>query len=238
MAALLRTLIVTIALGGVIGLIFWRVGMDHRQRTIDELNALNAEMQQKLEQRQAMIERLSRSRRVAHVEITAQRLAEDDSIFETDVLFIEVNDDGRELARQTFTIAGHVLFIDAWTVKFDAEHVADGHPLYGRSLVLLRRIYSDQIAPAAGELIDTPGAVPPGYAGSDISRFEQRIWTNFWPLATDWRLAREMGIRVAQGEAVYKPVKAGQRYELIVDAVGGMSLTPLPLDESHLTRVP
>ncbi|HRP63256.1 MAG TPA: hypothetical protein PK400_08190 [Phycisphaerales bacterium] len=142
MAALLRTLIVTIALCGVIGLVFWRVGMDHRQRTIDELNALNAEMQQKLEQRQAMIERLSRSRRVAHVEITAQRLAEDDSILETDVLFIEVNDDGRELARQTFTIAGHVLFIDAWTVKFDAEHVADGHPLYGRSLVLLRRIYS------------------------------------------------------------------------------------------------
>jgi hypothetical protein len=45
-----------------------------------------------------------------------------------------------------------------------------------------------------------------------------------------------MGVRVAQGEAVYKPVKMGQSYELVVDAVGGMSLTPLAPDEGAITK--
>ena len=36
-----------------------------------------------------------------------------------------------------------------------------------------------------------------------------------------------MGVRVAQGEAVYKPVRAGQRYELTVEAVGGLTLRPI-----------
>ena len=34
-------------------------------------------------------------------------------------------------------------------------------------------------------------------------------------------------MRVAQGEAVYKPVRIGQSFELIVDAAGGMNLVPL-----------
>ncbi len=41
-------------------------------------------------------------------------------------------------------------------------------------------------------------------------------------------LVAAVGIRVAQGEAVYKPVRPGRTYELIVDAAGGMSLLPLP----------
>ena len=35
------------------------------------------------------------------------------------------------------------------------------------------------------------------------------------------------GIRVAQGEAVYKPMKPGETYELRVEAVGGMTLVPV-----------
>ena len=42
---------------------------------------------------------------------------------------------------------------------------------------------------------------------------------------SDGSLAR---VVTAQGEAVYKPVRTGQRYELVVDAAGGMSFMPLP----------
>jgi hypothetical protein len=43
-----------------------------------------------------------------------------------------------------------------------------------------------------------------------------------------------MGVRIAQGEAVYKPVRTGETYELLVDAAGGMSLKPL--GDGALTR--
>ena len=109
--------------------------------------------------------------------------------------------------------------------------------MMGRTLVLLRRIYSDQLPPKDGIAIDTPGAIPPGYAASTVGDFEKRVWQDFWNIATNPETARQMGVRVAQGEAVYKPVRSGQTFELIADAVGGISLMPLAKDDDEaLTR--
>lgn len=238
MAALLRTVLITAVAAGVVLFIFWRVGLDQQQKTIDELNALTREMEQKLTEREAMIERLSRSHRLGEIHVLDQRTEADGAITETDIRLIELDDDGRELARQDFTIDGDVLFLDAWTARFSHEDVAAGHPLFGKSLVLLRRIYSERTAPKDGQVIDTPGAVPPGYATSDLGAFEQRLWRDFWQVASDARLAAAMGVRVAQGEAVYKPVKPGQRYELLVDATGGMTMIPLAPGERAVTQVP
>ena len=68
-----------------------------------------------------------------------------------------------------------------------------------------------------------------------MAEFEKRLWEHFWQIATDAKLAKAMGVRVAQGEAVYKPVRKGQVFELIVDAVGGMSLAPLPVEDLALS---
>lgn len=232
MTLLIRTVTVLFLTAALVLLVMWRVGFDQQQRAIDALTAENQQMEQQLEQRKQMIERLGRHRRLAHIEVLDQRSDDDgsgdiDRVAETDILFIEVDGNGRELARRTYTIDGDVLFLDALTVKFDHEFVAHGHPLYGRTLVLLRRIYSDRVAPMHGLPIDTPGSVPAGYAGSDLAAFEQRVWEHFWEIATDAETARRFGVRIAQGEAVYKPVESGQNYELIVDAAGGMSLVPL-----------
>ena len=159
--------------------------------------------------------------------VLGQSISDDGRVTSTSIEFIELDEAGAELARQKFTVPGDVLFVDAWTVKFHAERVAEGDPLMGRTLVLLRRIYSDQMAPTDGYPIDTPGAIPPGYAASDVGTFEKKLWESFWAIAMDAELARELGVRVAQGEVVYKPVRAGQAYELVADALGGMSLTPL-----------
>ncbi|MEM7229688.1 MAG: hypothetical protein AAF432_12825 [Planctomycetota bacterium] len=236
MSSWIRTGIIAVALSAAVLLSVALVLRDMKQKTIDELRQLNAEMSERLVQHQAMIERLSRSRRVAHLRITDQATDDEGDVESTTVEFIELDDDGGELGRQTFIVPGEVLFVDAWTVKFEPADVAHGHPLRGRSLCLLRRIYSESLSAEDGFPIDTPGAVPPGYAVGDVSRFEQRLWEHFWTLATDWRAAQSMGVRVAQGEAVYKPVRAGQRYELVIDATGGMNLTPIGDDSPVLSR--
>jgi hypothetical protein len=124
-------------------------------------------------------------------------------------------------------VPGDVLFVDAWTVKFDPSLVAEGDPLRGRSLVLLRRVYSDRMRPQDGIALDVPGAIPPGYAVGEVGAFERQLWSAFWNIASDASTAAEMGVRVAQGEAVYKPMRQGQTFELIADAIGGLSLRPL-----------
>lgn len=227
MAAFTRTVAVTALLCGIVLLGYWRLTFDQQARTIAELSGVNEQLKATIAKREAMLQRLSRSRRVAHLQVTGQETASDGRIQSTDVRFIELDDEGSELGERRFTVPGDVVFVDAWTVKFDPEVVAEGDPLRGRTLVLLKRIYSDRMKPEEGLPIDTPGAVPPGYATGDIGRFEKAVWDNFWSIATDAKRAADYGVRVAQGEAVYKPVRSGQTFELVVDAAGGMSLTPL-----------
>ncbi len=227
MTAVIRTLIVTLAIASLLVAGFWHLTTNEARQAMEEVTRLNEQLQQNLEARQAMVQRLSRSHRLAHVQIEQQDLDEDGEVADTDLLFIELDDEGRELDRQAFTIPGAVLFVDAWSIKFNHEEVATGHPLLGRTIVLLRRIYSDQMAPRSGFPLDTPGAVPAGYAVSEVGRFEQQLWNQFWSIASDDALATSMGVRVAQGEAVYKRVSSGELYELTVDAAGGINLVPV-----------
>lgn len=235
MIALSRILMASAILSCVAAVVYWRYGAAVDARRIAELEAITLEMEARLKAREAMIERLSRTRRLARVEITEQRQDEAGEAAETDLLFIELDDGGAELDRQTFTIPGDVLFVDAWTVRFDYEQVAQGNPMLGRTLVLLRRVYSDRLAPQDGFPIDTPGAVPPGYAFGEVGQFEKHLWEHFWQIAQNADTAAGLGVRVAQGEAVYKPVAPGQAYELVVEASGGMTLTPV--SDTQLSQV-
>ena len=237
MTAVVRSLAVSLILAGIVLLGFRQLTISRERETIRELEALNEEMSRRLVAREAMIDRLSRSRRLAHVQITGQTRNEQGLVSKTVLRLIELDDEGRELARQSFTVPGDVLFIDAWAAKFAKDDVAHGHPLRGKAIVLLKRVYSDRMAPRDGIPIDTPGAIPSGYAAGDVGRFEQKVWEDFWQIASDAKLAESMGVQVAQGEAVYKPVRAGQTYELTVDAVGGLNLRPLAESARHENRL-
>ncbi|MCH8211759.1 MAG: hypothetical protein IIB99_10380, partial [Planctomycetes bacterium] len=125
MVSVLRTLLVAGVLCGLVVAAFWRMSADQDQRALDRLETLNAEMESRLAQKSAMIARLNRSRRLAHIHILGQTTDADEQITQTRLLLIELDDDSTELARQTFTIPGDVLFVDAWTVKFDRNDVAD-----------------------------------------------------------------------------------------------------------------
>jgi hypothetical protein len=234
MTHVIRILGLTTLLAAFVLIGYWRFTVDQQARTIRELEALQEQMRVTLVKRQAMIDRLGRSHRLAHVQIVDQQIAGGGSVDKTTLNFVELDDKGAELARQLITIPGDVLFVDAWTVKFDASLVAEGDALRGRTLVLLRRVYSDRMNPQDGVVLDVPGAIPPGYAASDAANFEKQLWDRFWMLTSDAHAAEQMGVRIAQGEAVYKPVRKGETYELLVDAVGGISLKPL--DSAALTH--
>ena len=229
--AIARTSLLGTLFCGLAFVVYWRLSDDDLRRTIMEMETMQLEMQQRLEAKEGMIRRLNRSRRLAHIQVLDQQRTPDGTVQMTDLLFIELDDEGGELARQQFTLPGDVLFVDAWSVKFHHEDVAEGHPLRGRTLILLRRIYSDRMAPLDGYPIDVPGAIPPGYAAGEAAEFEVRVWKFFWEIATDPEAAAAHGVRVAQGEVVYKPVRTGQVFELSVDAIGGMSLVPLPTND-------
>ena len=231
MSRLVRILVLVAIVGGASLAMVWRVFVDEERRLREELAQVEAEMARQIELREAMIDRLARTRRRGLVEILDQRPVlggeSDGPQVVTDVRFVELDEDGRELGRRAWSIPGEVLFIDGWTARFPHERVAAGDPLGGSTVLLLRRVYSDLMPPREGFPIDTPGGVPDGYALAEQSRMEQSIWTNFWRLASDPAAAAAEGVRVAQGEAVYKRVRAGEAYELLVEAAGGMTLVPV-----------
>jgi len=227
MNAFLRTLVAGAALAGFTYAGYEVLSRRDLHRTIREMEQLQQQMERKLAARQAMLDRLGRTRRVAHIQVLDQQPGPGGEVARTFFAFIELDEQGREIDRQRFDVPGDVLFVDAWSIKFSHVDVAGGDPLRGHSLILLRRVYSDRMAPFEGYSIDLPGAVPPAYAAGEVAEFEKRLWEQFWQLATDPEAAAAAGVRVAQGEAVYKPLRSGATYELVVDAAGGMSLTPL-----------
>ncbi|MFO0827427.1 MAG: hypothetical protein U0572_04685 [Phycisphaerales bacterium] len=232
--AIIRTASLTTVLGAVVvgSLFFWQSRQEMRLR--EELAQLEAKMAAEIAARDAMIARLSRSFRKARLEVLSQETgptgtpsARDGTrVVSTTVRFIELDDAGHELGRREFTVPGDTVFVDAWTARFPKEVVAEGNPLRDRTLVLFRRLYSDRMSPVDGLPIDTPGAIPDGYAASQKAKLEQAVWAGFWKIASDPEVARQHGVAVAQGEAVYKPVRPGEVYDVMVDAAAGLSMTP------------
>ncbi|MCE9619278.1 MAG: hypothetical protein K8R92_05170 [Planctomycetes bacterium] len=242
MRSLVRILSLSLALALVAGGGWLAISIMRTVQLQREVARLEVEIEHQKALRQEMSERLGKTRRIGRVEIRSQQLANDPAktplsakaaaaldpnTLTTTLNWIEMDEHGREVGRRSYTIPGTTLFVDAWTVRFPQESVVADDFLRGRSLVLLRRIYSDAMKPKDGFPIDTPGSVPDGYAAGEPQRFEQSVWKGFWRLASNPEAAAREGIRVAQGEAVYKPVSAGQVYELQIENAGGLTLTPL-----------
>jgi len=230
-----RVLMLTVTLGVIafLGVSAWYVTREARLRA--DLAELERRMATEIAARERMIERLGRSYRRARLEVIDQEFGDDGfpslrdgmKVRSTSLRFVELDEDGRELGRREYCVPGDMVHVAAWTARFPKQAVAEGDPRRDRTLLLWRSVYSDRLAPAEGFPIDTPGGVPEGYAVGEKARWEQAIWSSFWKLATDAAEARRRGIEVAQGEAVHKPVRKGEAYELFLDAAGGITMRPL-----------
>ncbi|HZL36542.1 MAG TPA: hypothetical protein VFC78_14580 [Tepidisphaeraceae bacterium] len=182
--------------------------------------------QQRSEQLKRVVQRLTTERRVADIVVTSQ--SESAGILYTGLLFREYARDGSQLPDKRFTIEGKLAHIDAMVIKFDGKFVEDNDPLRGHSIALFTRLYGEKQSPADAFAIDEPGKVPEIYrgAGEQVTQFEQGLWANFWKLADDPAYRKSMGVRVAQGEGVWRGFEPGWLYTLTLESNGGVNITP------------
>ena len=205
----------------------WLVMLAYRDPGGERSRRLEAE--RKTEQLKRVVERLTADRRVADVIVTDR--SSSGGATKTTLLFVEYARDGSTLPAKRFTIDGDVAYLDAMVIKFDGKFVEENDPLRGRSIALFTRLYGEKQPPEKGYRIDDPDQIPDVYRGADpyVMDFERELWKNFWKLADDESYRKEMGVRVAQGEAVYTRFQPDRLYTLTLESNGGINITSSPL---------
>jgi hypothetical protein len=205
----------------------WLVLVGYRDPGGERTRRLEAE--RKTEQLRQVVQRLNAERRVADVIVTEQSSAA--GVTKTTLLFVEYARDGSTLPAKRFTVDGDVAYVDAMVIKFDGKFVEENDPLRGRSIALFTRLYGEKQPPEKGFRIDDPNQIPDVYRGGDpfVMDFERDLWKNFWKLADDESYRKEMGVRVAQGEAVYTRFQPDRLYTLTLESNGGINITSSPL---------
>ena len=209
-------LAVALAAGG--GYVWWRVS--EKDRVIAEQKRVIGELERKLDR--AWATELVGDLRINGVTREPPAM---------DVTFYQYAP-GTEtpVFQRRMTLPGKEVYIDALVVTFDRGLVEAGDALKGKSMLLFRRAFGDLQKPADGvPLFRGDDASPiPEVAQVDPhpGDLERSIWARFWDYANDPRLAKDAGIRVAQGEAPHIEVVAGQVYKLTLRASGGVEIAP------------
>jgi hypothetical protein len=191
----------------------------------EELARRAAELERERRLLTRVVERLGVERRIAEIDVLQQHADEDGRIVQTVVQLTEIGRNGDPLPAQVFGVPGEVPHFDALVIKFQDDFVGQGDPLRGCSLALFRRVYCESLAPEDGYWLGRRGDVPDVYrVDPDPSDFEVMLWQKFWSYAADPQAAAADGVRVAQGEAVYAPMRPGERWRLTLEADGGLNL--------------
>jgi len=168
------------------------------------------------------VRRLSTSRRVAQVTVLEQVRGELGSPVNR-LLWQEIDADGIAADPLYVDAVGDLVYFEAYVIKFQHELVAQGDPDRGTSLTLFRRVFGDRQAPDSVSMLDHPKARARDDLASPLAA-EASLWTRFWELVDDPKLASEYGIRVAQCEAPAVRLQSGQVWEVTLDASGGLNL--------------
>lgn len=190
-----------------------------------EVQRLAARVGQLQREKAQLIEyarRLSASRRVAQVEILKQQ-PDDGGRTLTTLLWQEIGPTGTLGKPQAVETLGTQVYFEAMVIKFDQELVAQGDAARGSSLALFRRIFGDQQPPETGVEVDRASR-PPLTDPRQADPLHDRLWARFWEMVDDPHVAARFGVRVAQCEAPSVPVRAGQIWEVALDAAGGLNL--------------
>jgi hypothetical protein len=166
--------------------------------------------------------RLSASRRVAQVEIIRQQ-PDDRGRTLTTLLWQEIGPSGALGRPQAVETFGTQIYFEALVIKFEPELVGQGDAARGTSLALFRRIFGDQQPPETGAEVDRSSR-PPLTDPRASDPLHDRLWSRFWEMVDDPRVAGQFGVRVAQCEAPSVPVRTGQVWEVSLDAAGGLNL--------------
>lgn len=193
-----------------------------RSWDVRRLTAQVAELEEQREQLRTFISRLKASRRVAQADVLQQYMDEKGRPISV-IRWNQIGLDGTLEEPQTIEAAGRLVYFEAAIIKFDLDLVGQGDPEKGASLALFRRIFGED--QAASSTADLERRIrPPAPTGGPANDFEQNLWDRFWELMDDPKLQEQFGIRVTQFEAPAVVLKAGQIWEVALDAAGGLNL--------------
>jgi hypothetical protein len=193
-----------------------------------EARRLRAEVDQLEQEKQRLQDyarRLSASRRVAQVDVVRQRVDREGQTVST-LLWQELGPDGTRGTPLAVEAVGDLVYFEALVVKFEPHLVGEGDPARGTSLALFRRIFGECQAPESVPDLDRT-ARPPIPDSHQPSPLHDQLWRRFWEMVDDPQVAATYGVRVAQCEAPAVPLRAGQIWELSLDAAGGLNLRRL-----------
>lgn len=189
-----------------------------------EVRQLQGEISQLERDRQRLVEyagRLRASRRVAQADVLEQRTdAQGRSV--SAILWHEVDADGVLGSPQEIEVVGDLVYFEAAVIKFDHQLVGDGDAERGASLALFRRVFGEFQPAASAQQLNH--SLTDRLTQESAETFDERLWAMFWRMMDDRRLAEKYGVRVAQCEAPAVRVKAGQVWEVSLDAAGGLNL--------------
>ena len=216
--------------GGVgltfLGLMVVQFGNFEARRLRNKVAALEEEKSQMV----VYVDRLSAARRVAQVNVLQQRTDDGGRVLTT-LLWQELAPNGTIGRPLSLEVVGTLVYFEAFVLKFEHRHVGTGDQERGSSLALFRRVFGDMQAPDSVSQFDRASR-PVLEETEEVKKLHERLWSRFWDLVDDPQLAAEYGVRIAQCEAPAVPLKAGQIWELTIDAAGGLNLHKVGQDET------
>ncbi|MHC4758417.1 MAG: hypothetical protein ACYTE8_07145 [Planctomycetota bacterium] len=140
----------------------------------------------------------------------------------TTIKFVETarDDNSKKILEKDYTIKGDIIHFDALIVKFGQQMVMDGR---NKALYLWRRVYSENIAPQNGLVIEQPDAEPQRYA--DLLKLlppnqKEMFWSSIWQLAHDPELLKEYDIEAVYGNVLYSKLRPGYIYFFKISPTG------------------
>jgi len=197
------------------------------QDQISEQKETILKLEQDNQRLEAYLKILKRIDRRARIEVLRQTKDQQGNL-QTTIRFTEVDDTGKPMnVSREMTLRGQEVYFDTLVIKFDDHFIEESDPLKGRALMLFRRVFSSTMKPEDGFIIDTEGEAPEAYAEQQApSAFEKELWTRFWELANDEKLAKEHGVRAIHGDAPYMRMEPDRVYEVCLRSTGEVIITP------------
>ncbi len=197
------------------------------QRQLEAQKLEIARLEEEKERLETYLKLLRFTERRARIEVLDQHV-NDAGVPITRIRFTEIDATGAPVtAAREFTLTGQEVYIDTLAIKFEDHFVEQGDPLKGRALMLFRRIFTSQMRPEEGYVLDRDGQPPEVYAREKApTDFERNLWGRFWELANNEDLARQAGVRAIHGEAPYTRLEPNRIYHVTLRSTGEVSITP------------
>lgn len=207
------------------------------RRQMEQLLKEKEQRISELEQEKAKLETylklLKHSERRAQIEVLKQEKDATGRTVNT-LRFRELDPDGTPVGpARDFQLAGDEVYIDTLVIKFEDHFVEKSDPLKGKALLLLRRVFSNQVAPEQGYRLDKEYEAPEVFASRTApTEFERNLWKRFWDVANSKELQKKEGVQAAHGQAPYGRLQPNKIYLLVLRSTGDTSITPTELEKA------